>query len=540
MRRKVLAAFLAVSLMGAGLSGCGGAQDSSGNAGKADAQGADNQEADNGGAGEEAGGAKESAGDRAAEGDLVEIVWQWPSSGSTGSGFQDVEDALNAMMEKDIGVHVTLYPVNASNLANQTALDVSAGEQVDLCLSIGTGVGSLVSNGFIVPLDDIINEHGAAIVEKCDVGLSGGYYDGKLYGMPIAYIRGSAYGYLARKDILDKYNITIDKDKHYTLDEIETIFATVKAGEGDNFFCMIPAATSEAPLHRCAFEYDKLGGTTASGVLMLNESFEDLTVKNMYESEAYGEYARRMYDWAQKGYISKDAATNTEPEEVMIASGNYMGLFYWTTPGACEELSQLIGTEMVQMQTIEPYTPTDDFQSVLWSVPITSTNPEKAVEALNYIYEHNEAAALLQYGIEGQSYEIIQESEEGKVFRYLSDDITSLPYYCGYGVYGDRLSWPVIEGKPINANAELKVFSDGIPDSRRSPAMGYCFNYESVATEFSAVTAVISQYITSINCGVIDPDKILPEFQEALKAAGIEKVIAENQRQMDEWKAANR
>lgn len=534
MKRKVLAALLATSLIAANLMGCGSKD--SGDAPKADTQGGDTQE-DN--AGDDAEDDTQGGSEEAGNDDLVEIVWQWPSSGNTGSGFQDVEDALNEMMEKDIGVHVTLYPVTFSNMANQTALDVSSGEQVDIVLSVGTGVGSLVSNGFIEPLDDIIEEHGPAIVEKCGVGLSGGYYNGQLYGLPNAYIRGQAYGFLARKDLMDKYGFEVDEEKIYTWEEFDEIFATIKAGEGENFFCMIPAATSEAPLHRCAFEYDKLGGTTASGVLMLNESFEDLTVKNMYETEAYEEYAKRMYDWAQKGYISKDASTNTEDEFTMISGGNYLGMFYWTTPGACAETSQLVNREMVQLQTIVPYTPTDEFQNILWSVPITSVNPAKAVEALNYIYEHDEAAWLLQYGIEGVSYEIIEESEDGKLFRYLADDITTLPYYCEYGVYGDRLAWPVIEGKPIDFNAQLRVFSESIPDSRRSPAMDYCFNYESVATEFSAVTAVISQYIPSINCGVIDPEKNLQEFRDALKAAGIDKVIAENQRQLDEW-AANR
>ena len=536
MKRKVLAVLLATSLLAAGLMGCS-AKDN-GDTQKADTQGGGATE-DN--AGDEAGDKEqdeESQGDTGND-ELVEIVWQWPSTGNTGTGFQAVEDALNAMMEKDIGVHVTLYPVTFSNMANQTAMDVSAGEQVDLVLSVGTGVGSLVSNGFIEPLDDIIEEHGAAILEKCDVGIAGGYYNGQLYGIPNAYILGQSYGFMARKDLLDKYNIEVDENKLYTWDEYEEIFATVKAGEGDGFFCMIPDATSEAPLHRCAFEYDRLGGTIGSGVLMLNESFEDLTVKNMFETEAYADYAKRMYDWAQKGYISKDASTKTESPQVMIAGGNYLGMFYWTTPGAAEDVSVQTGTEMVSLHCIAPYTPTDEFNNILWSVPITSVNPAKAVEALNYIYEHNEAAWLLQFGIEGETYEIIEEADEGKVFRYLSSDITALPYYQDYGVYGDRLAWPVAEGKAVDSNARLREFSESIPESRRSPAMGYCFNYENVATEYSAVAAVIAQYVPSINCGVIDPDKNLQEFRDALKAAGIDKVIEENQRQMDEW-AANR
>ena len=62
--------------------------------------------------------------------ELVEIVWQWPSIGTTGSGFQAVEDALNAMLEKDIGVHVTLMPAEFANLANETVLTVSSGERL--------------------------------------------------------------------------------------------------------------------------------------------------------------------------------------------------------------------------------------------------------------------------------------------------------------------------------------------------------------------------------------------------------------------------
>jgi len=37
----------------------------------------------------------------------------------------------------------------------------------------------------------------------------------------------------------------------------------------------------------------------------------------------------------------------------------------------------------------------------------------------------------------------------------------------------------------------------------------------------------------------VDVDSVLPEFRQALKDAGIDKVIAEKQRQLDEWLAGN-
>lgn len=471
--------------------------------------------------------------------ELVEIVWQWPSTGSIGSGFEAVEDALNEMLERDIGVHVTLLPSDFSNLASDTVLTVSSGEQLDICLSVGTGVGSLVSSGLIEPLDEYLDEYAYAISEKCGSGIAGGYYAGTLYGFPNAYIQGEAYGYLMRTDYVEKYGFDIDPDKLYTIDELEEMFAIVKEGEGDNFFCLIPSPTSENPLARAAFAVDKLGGTTASGVLLFRDNdFSTLTIENFYETEEYASFAQRMYEWAQAGYISKDAATNTEDASVLLAGGNYLGEFYWTTPNAEESIEAECGLDLTTINMIDGYTASDGFSNILWSVPITSTNPAKAVETLNYIYEHDEAAWILQFGLEGATYEILEETDEGIQIAYLSDDPYSLPYYQPYGVYGDRLAWPVVSPQPIEINSILREFSDNIPESRKSSALGYCFNNKAVSTEFSAVSSVLAQYLPSINCGTADPETNLAEFQKALKAAGIDDVIAENQRQLDEWAAA--
>ena len=171
-----------------------------------------------------------------------------------------------------------------------------------------------------------------------------------------------------------------------------------------------------------------------------------------------------------------------------------------------------------------------------------SGNPQKAMEALNYIYKHDEAAWLLQFGIEGRDYEVIEEMEiDGKIqkrIKYLSENPSALPYYQGMGVYGDRFSWPIVgETIDIYANKKYRESDAGIPDSRKSPAMGYVFVKDSVSTEIAAVDAVREQYENSIAYGTVNPDVILPEFREALKKAGIDKIIEENQRQFDEWLA---
>ena len=71
-----------------------------------------------------------------------------------------------------------------------------------------------------------------------------------------------------------------------------------------------------------------MGGSSAgypAGGLVDCLDKTDTTVKNIYATDEYLDYAERMYDWAQKGYFSADAATNTDSGTAQIAAGNYLG-----------------------------------------------------------------------------------------------------------------------------------------------------------------------------------------------------------------------
>ena len=69
---------------------------------------------------------------------------------------------------------------------------------------------------------------------------------------------------------------------------------------------------------------------------------------------------------------------------------------------------------------------------------------------------------------------------------------------------------------------------------------GYSFDASPVSTQVSAVSTVIAEYMPSLECGVVeDVEASVEEFRAALNSAGIDKIIAENQRQLDEWLAAN-
>lgn len=463
------------------------------------------------------------------------IIWQYPTPGNLGSGFQDVEDALNKMMEKDIGVHVKFEPVGLMESQKKAALAISAGEQLDISLTAFTSLGPLVEAGQIKPLDDLVEKYGQDIKAACGTSLLGGSYQGKLYGVTPAFKQGNAYSYLIRNDMLKKYGITIDENKKYTLDDLEKIFEKVKAGEGKSFYYNIPWNTTQEPFNNGYIEYDKIGGSLATGVLMLNRSFTDTTVTNLFATKEYEDYAKKMYSWAQKGYLSPDAAVTKEAPDSLMASGNYLGVAYFGEPGTPETYSSTAGTPLTMMHMVDGYVPSNGGSAVTWNIPITSINPEKAMQALNYIYKNKEATKLIQFGIEGKSYKVVQKTDKGEQIEYLDKDTSKLPYFNAYGLWGNRLTWPVVSPASIDLNQKIKDWDNNIPKSRYSPAIGYSFVQTKVSSEIAAVNTVINQYTPSINSGALDPSKALPEFLSALKAAGIDKIIQENQTQLDQW-----
>ena len=57
-------------------------------------------------------------------------------------------------------------------------------------------------------------------------------------------------------------------------------------------------------------------------------------------------------------------------------------------------------------------------------------------------------------------------------------------------------------------------------------------------TEVAAVTNVCNEYRCALEFGVLDPEEAIPQFLEKLEAAGIQKIIDEKQKQLDEYLAA--
>lgn len=470
-----------------------------------------------------------------------EIVMAIPTLGAEPSGLLEVENAINEMVEPELGVNVTLYPISFFDLESQQNLMITSGDKLDLASVMFTGLGNWVNKGAFLELDDLYKEYGADIEKAEGIAIAGGYYDNKLYAIPSEEKMARSYGFYARKDVVEELGFSFDNNEVYTIEDLEKLFAAYKEKNGDGYYCVAGTAAN-SDWYPYIYAVDALGATPNTGILAGGGLDDDMTVQNMYALDAYSDYADTMYEWAQAGYYSPDAATNTDANTVQIQSGYYLGCFCSTETDMTANLSRDCGYEMQKIDLVAPYSTTTMYQNTMWSIPSTCENPEKTFQFLNYMYGDNSLANILTNGLEGVSYEVIEKGERPgqSVIRYADGiDASNSPWTMPLHVYGDKLNVSVYEPMGLDYYTMAGEFNASISEERISKTLGFVFNASNVATETAAVSSVTNQYSGIIAAGAQDPATVLPEFLAALEDAGINKIIEEKQAQFDEWLAAS-
>ncbi|MDR1531309.1 MAG: ABC transporter substrate-binding protein [Clostridiales bacterium] len=471
--------------------------------------------------------------------ELYEVVMEYPTLGQTPRDLKLVEDKVNERTEKEIGVHVTLFPVSAMELNSQTNLMISTGEKLDLaCILFEGGIGGYVNKGAFLELDGLVADYGQDIVRVEGIAMAGGYFNNKLYAIVNECYMGQQNGFMARKTIIDKYGIEYDPNHVYNHEELGAIFAEIKAGEASQFYCI---AGNSGDVFTSMNGIDTLGGSIGSGVLM-NYGRGSTAVVNAFETPEFAnacDYARK---WYNAGYYSPDCNTTTDSVIDLLQTGNYLGAFNNCVPGVVRDwqgLARVIDGDdggFLPFYTQAPHTTMQVFQNSMWAVPITCDNPEKTMQWLNLLYADEEMTNLLYLGIQGVHWNFAEGSKR-VVERPADYDPADPPYMAVLDVWGDKSVQYVQAPADESYYTDLKNFNDSITDEHKSGVLGYCFNTEVCKAQYVAVADVAAQYQPSLLYGVVDPASVLPEFLSALKAAGIDELIKANQEQLNEWLA---
>ncbi len=440
--------------------------------------------------------------------------------------YKAVQNAINDISREKIGVEVNWTVLDIGQWFEQYNLLLSGSEPVDLMVNMG-GVSQGVSQGAFLELDELYAEYGKDIASYYDEEfLEAGKINGNLYGIAGQKDFAGMAAITYRKDIVEELGLDVSQVK--TLKDWTPVLEAVHEAYPDMAAFVSNGGNTLNQFN--SYNWDTLGDL--EGVLMnYGESTE---VVNLYETEEYEALVRQMREWYLAGLVDKDAATNTESWGDMVRAGKGFCSLVTGNPGSEFEHTLNTGYPIGTIAITEPLSTTGNVTAVMWSIPYMASEPEAAMKFLNLMYSDSDISDLLNYGIEGVHYQV---SEEG-VYTYLpGQDASSCTYHPEM-----TWIWPnsYIGGEWQGAAPEIgEKMTEFNKSARKSGAMGFTFDNSGVINEATACSNVMKQYSYGLEVGAVDVDSVLPEFRQALKDAGIDKVIAEKQRQLDEWLAEN-
>jgi len=424
--------------------------------------------------------------------------------------------------------------------ASQTDMDIVwTGYMIDYV--------SEVKKGFYMPLDDLIDKYAPALKEEIpEEMLALQRVDGKLYSIPcmqqmVSYVSTLSFDvnmYEKYKEYINPEELAAFFSSHEKMDKA----CWDKMEEYVKLFY----ENGDLPNGVKGFEsHAEKGYEWVRNPYKIEDSGDDYTVINYYRTPEYKLFVDTYSDWYKKGYIRKDVLKKDLAEDApynIKGSGGYLiGQGFVPSEG-------IVKTAEENGEQIYVDIPFDNEHYIPSMAAATSTaistnckNPERAIKLIELMNTEKgkDLYNLLVYGIEGIHY---SKTEDGKIIP-VGYDAKGAPHKetTPYGQYkwavGNTFNAYEIYSEDENKLLTKEFIKSVNENARTSKLMGFKLNTDPIKDELKQIDAVVNEYKVILNSGSAeDCEALYNEFVNKLMMAGDDKVVAEINRQIDEWR----
>lgn len=514
--KKLIALLMAVALVLTAFAGCAGGGTSS-----------TSQSSDSSTSGESSTGEEASGGTALDTSKEVELSMYFISDRPAKQ--DEVEENFNKIFKEKLNCTLKTNWIAWSDYANKYPLLFSSGEEFDLAYTATwLGFSSYATKGGFMNLDELWPTYAPNNwAMQSEAAKTQATIDGHLYVIPTLLATYSAYGPYYRTVFEDgavKYEGEMN-----SFEDMEKYCEWVKENT---------SITTPYQLYSSGLELDDMWngangryGIRGTSWLSVDPYADTFTLVPWYEREDAIDYLTMTKRWCDKGFWSKSALSDTDSTKCQngLAAMAVHNVDTYQSRAIDKPEWEWKFTNLVKDVSNLPFT------QDACVIPSTSKNPERALALWDLLTTDEEAYRAFAYGIEGKSYEII----DGQVKSINTDD------YAGTGMWAVRTTEFNLPsyGAPediTTMKADWDKYIEGVGNKQSQYLSGWVPDTTAIETEYAACTAAINQYWWPLECGSVeDLQAGLDEYTEKMKAAGSEKVIAELQKQLDEFCAAH-
>lgn len=513
MGRKLLAVLLSATLTCGMLVGCGKEQAKS----NSESEVTSNAESQ-----------KEDASKKNEEPASIRLV-QFGAAGDRNTEFFENEFHDRVLEELNIDVKVEFL---AWGTEEQVGTMLASGEKFAFyCATTRQQFGTWGTKGYFATMDEAMFEEYAPAYLEARMGHG---FECAKFGNDIVLIPVSA---TSRSGHLDNISIRNDllNEVGWDVSDIETY---------DDYIAAIKAVQEKYPdmkAFRGANHMAKVLNSVIApdGAVFQNNLMSPICVVDYgdpdsdeviswLESDYFANLTKIMEDWYAMGFIDTDVIIDYTVYENAWTSGNCI-----STAGSIDNIyDHQIST--VEEEVDVQYLSLNDRPTVLmkdydWAWGISAAeqdNVESYLKFFNWMYESKENYMYCLYGVEGIDYTI---AEDGAIEVISTDSF--FPAWMHRTLYYEPLSEEIYDAEEI---AEFMAIDDNAIVAKD---IGFSFNSSAVEVEEAALNVIISEKVDPIAYGFGNYEKDFPAVLEELKAAGLDKYVAEYQRQFSEFMA---
>ncbi|AZN39787.1 ABC transporter substrate-binding protein [Paenibacillus albus] len=476
--------------------------------------------------------------------DPYEVVMVYPDPNQSDLG--TVQAAMNDYLKKtypDMNMTVKLSPIDWSAYSDKLNLMMSSGEKFDLLWTANwMNFETQVNKGALLPLDDLLNEYGPDIKSVEGDLLEGARRKGSIYGVHVHQELGNPQGVALSKELVDKYHIDLSPLKSGEFKDLGPILKQIKDAEPG----VTPAVGPSFPLGAYFGSGSMENITGPIGLDQRDTNPDDqYKVVDAYETPRYMELAQLTHEWYKAGYINKDATTpgidiwkKFQAKTAFAAIGTDLEIvkdMKIGEPSLMANKSTQLGMDIIQVPLNIDRLHTSKLSATLQAISQTSKDPARAMMLLNLFYKDKNLLTLFNYGVEGKHY-VLNNGQIDVPAGKTKDNVGF--FHDNQWQLGNQMLNYTRVGEDPNKYLNYEQFNEQVK-SQSSPLIGFVFDSEPVKNEMIAVSKVQSTFDPGFQSGQLDPEKELPKMIDKLKSAGLDKIIAEAQKQVDAWRAAN-
>ncbi|MGF9700041.1 ABC transporter substrate-binding protein [Paenibacillus sp. MABNR03] len=465
-------------------------------------------------------GGSESASESGGAGDdSVELIWY--TIGTPQKDVNKVMEEVSKYTKEKINATVTMKMVDWGDYPQKMQVNVASGEPMDILFTASGGFDYVQNarKGAFMELDELLPEYGKELMDTIDPAfLSGSKVDGHNYGIPANKELPQQEVWRFNKTLLDKYNLDISNIR--TLDSLEPLLKTIKENEPS----VTPFAMDKNYVPYVPYDY-----VIQNLPMAIKLDTTDYKLVNILETPEMKEALTTMNKYYKAGYVSAEAATTGSTND-LTTSGNWFLDRAQTQPLADNQWSASYGYPVVSTPASDAIITNTSVQGSIMAISANSEYPENAMEFLNLLNTDPVLRNMVDSGIEGTHYKKVDDTHMENLAESKNYD---MPSYS----LGNNMLLYLNSNDPDNKWDEFKKFNaEGV----NSPILSFNFDASNVSAELTAVQNVKEQYWAALMTGTLDPATNLDQVIEKFNQAGLEKVMAEAQSQLDAWRAENK